>query len=66
MVKLPVAVVQVGWVTLLNVGCAGVAGCKTVKAEVATHPFASVTVMVYVPPANPLILCVVAPPGDHK
>ena len=34
MVKLPVAVVQVGWVTLLNVGCAGVAGCAfTVTAD---------------------------------
>ena len=27
MVKLPVAVAQVGWVTPLNVGCTGVAGC---------------------------------------
>ena len=27
MVKLPVAVAQVGWVTALNVGCGGVAGC---------------------------------------
>ena len=27
MVKLPVAVEQVGCVTMLNVGCAGVAGC---------------------------------------
>ena len=63
---LPVAKAQVGCVIVPKTGAVGVPGCKTVKAEVATHPFASVTVTVYVPPPNPLILCVVAPPGDHK
>ena len=30
---------------------------------VSTHPFASVTVTTYVPALNPVIVCVVSPPG---
>ncbi|CAC9972754.1 hypothetical protein FLAPXU55_00433 [Flavobacterium panici] len=43
MVKLPVAVEHVGWVTALNVGTAGVAGCALITAadEAAeVQPFA--------------------------
>ena len=32
MVKLPVAVAQVGWLTALNVGTAGVAGWASITA----------------------------------
>ena len=40
MVKLPVAIAQVGWVTPLNVGCTGVAGCAFTVTLVAAeiHP----------------------------
>ncbi len=39
-VKLPVAVEQVGCVTALNIGCAGVTGCGLIVALVAIeiHP----------------------------
>ena len=45
-VKLPVAVVQVGCVTVLNVGAATTAGCIMVIVVDAAHPLASVTVKV--------------------
>ena len=55
MVKLPVAVAQVGCVTLLNVGCTGVVGCAitvTLNEDAEVHGPAvvvSVAVTVYDP-----------------
>jgi hypothetical protein len=63
MVKLPVAVVHVGCVTELNVGWDGVNGCvliTTLAEPTDVQPVALVTVKLYVPGVNPLMV-VLAP-----
>ena len=60
-VKLPVAVVQVGWVTELKTGWAGVDGCvliTTLPVATDVQPLALVTVKLYVPGFNPLMVVV--------
>ena len=70
---LPVAIVQLGWVTVPTRGAVGVAGCEliTTLADAGEiHPEALVTVKVYVPAGSNEIVelvpvpLVVVPPGD--
>jgi hypothetical protein len=56
---LPVATEQVGWFIVPTVGAAGVTGCALITTfddAGDVHPAAFVTVKLYVPAANPLIV----------
>ena len=66
MVKLPVAVVHVGWITELNIGCAGVAGwlfTVTLADDMDVHN-PDVAVTVYVPAGAVIVAPDCVTPAD--
>lgn len=64
-ITLPVATEQVGWVIVLNWGGDGITGCgfiTTLTDDVEVQPEALVTVNVYEPAANPVIVLLLPVP----